>query len=139
VLWLNVVAGLFRLYATSIPEVSRRSARNLAAEPNWLTLLPYSLYDSAGAQDHRVRIVPPVRASRGTNQISAMRGIAGIWQLDSQKVERTTIERFIGALAHRGLDGEAVLIGDEGRLGLRASPACDSGPKRCGVTNRCGH
>src|ERR1039457_2957483 len=47
-----------------------------------------------------------------------MGGIAGIWQLDGQKVERTTIERFIGALAHRGPDGEGVLIEDEGRLAL---------------------
>jgi asparagine synthase (glutamine-hydrolysing) len=47
-----------------------------------------------------------------------MCGIAGIWQLDGQKVERTTIERFIGALAHRGPDGEGVLSDDEGRLAL---------------------
>jgi asparagine synthase (glutamine-hydrolysing) len=47
-----------------------------------------------------------------------MCGIAGIWQLDGQKVERSTVERFIGALAHRGPDGEGVLIGDEGRLAL---------------------
>jgi asparagine synthase (glutamine-hydrolysing) len=47
-----------------------------------------------------------------------MCGIAGIWQLDGQKVERTTVERFIGALAHRGPDGEGVLNEDEGRLAL---------------------
>lgn len=47
-----------------------------------------------------------------------MCGIAGIWQLDGQKVKRTTIERFIGALAHRGPDGEGVLNDDEGRLAL---------------------
>ncbi len=47
-----------------------------------------------------------------------MCGIAGIWQLDGQKVERSTIERFIGALAHRGPDGEGVLTEDEGRLAL---------------------
>ena len=45
-----------------------------------------------------------------------MCGIAGIWQLDGQQVERATIERFIRALAHRGPDGEGVLVGDEGRL-----------------------
>ena len=47
-----------------------------------------------------------------------MCGIAGIWQLDGQKVERTTIERFIGALAHRGPDGKGMLNDDEGRLAL---------------------
>jgi asparagine synthase (glutamine-hydrolysing) len=47
-----------------------------------------------------------------------MCGIAGIWQLDGQKVKRTTIKRFIGALAHRGPDGEGVLSDDEGRLTL---------------------
>jgi asparagine synthase (glutamine-hydrolysing) len=47
-----------------------------------------------------------------------MCGIAGIWQLDGQRVERTTIERFISALAHRGPDGEGVLKEDEGRLAL---------------------
>ena len=47
-----------------------------------------------------------------------MCGIAGIWQLDGQKVERNTIERFIGALAHRGPDGEGMLNEDEGRLAL---------------------
>ena len=47
-----------------------------------------------------------------------MCGIAGIWQLDGQKVDPTTIERFIGALAHRGPDGEGVLNEDEGRLAL---------------------
>jgi len=35
-----------------------------------------------------------------------MCGIAGIWQLDGQKVERNTVKRFIGALAHRGPDRE---------------------------------
>ncbi len=47
-----------------------------------------------------------------------MCGIAGIWQLDGQMVEASTIRRFIGALAHRGPDGEGVLIEDGGRLGL---------------------
>jgi asparagine synthase (glutamine-hydrolysing) len=47
-----------------------------------------------------------------------MCGIAGIWQLDGRPVERATIERFIGALAHRGPDGEGVLIDDQGRLAL---------------------
>jgi asparagine synthase (glutamine-hydrolysing) len=47
-----------------------------------------------------------------------MCGIAGIWQLDGQKVERTTVERFIGALAHRGPDGEGVLVDDDGHLAL---------------------
>jgi asparagine synthase (glutamine-hydrolysing) len=47
-----------------------------------------------------------------------MCGIAGIWQLDGQRVERATIERFIRALAHRGPDGEGVLHEDDGRLAL---------------------
>ena len=47
-----------------------------------------------------------------------MCGIAGIWQLDGRPVERATVERFIGALAHRGPDGEGVLIDDQGRLAL---------------------
>ena len=47
-----------------------------------------------------------------------MCGIAGIWQLDGQKVEYATIERFIGALTHRGPDGEGILHNDEGRLAL---------------------
>lgn len=47
-----------------------------------------------------------------------MCGIAGIWHLDSQPVERATIERFIRALAHRGPDGEGVVAGDEGCLAL---------------------
>jgi asparagine synthase (glutamine-hydrolysing) len=45
-------------------------------------------------------------------------GIAGIWQLDGQKIQYPTIERFIGALAHRGPDGQSVLIDDEGCLAL---------------------
>ena len=47
-----------------------------------------------------------------------MCGIAGIWQVDGQKVERRTIERFISALAHRGPDGQGVVIEDDGRLAL---------------------
>ena len=47
-----------------------------------------------------------------------MCGIAGIWELEGRKVERSTIRRFIAALAHRGPDGEGVLVADEGRLGL---------------------
>jgi asparagine synthase (glutamine-hydrolysing) len=47
-----------------------------------------------------------------------MCGIAGIWQLDGQRVERATIERFIGALAHRGPDGKGVLSEGEGSLAL---------------------
>lgn len=47
-----------------------------------------------------------------------MCGIAGIWQLDGQQVARATIDRFIGALTHRGPDGEGVLSEDEGRLAL---------------------
>ena len=47
-----------------------------------------------------------------------MCGIAGIWQLDGQKVESQTIERFIGALAHRGPDGQGVVIADDGCLAL---------------------
>jgi len=45
-------------------------------------------------------------------------GIAGIWQLDGRHVEHATIERFIAALAHRGPDGQGVLIDDAGRLAL---------------------
>ena len=47
-----------------------------------------------------------------------MCGIAGIWQLDGERIELTTAQRFIGALAHRGPDGEGVLIEDEGGLAL---------------------
>ena len=47
-----------------------------------------------------------------------MCGIAGIWQRDGQRIERATAERFIGALAHRGPDGERVLIEDDGSLAL---------------------
>ena len=47
-----------------------------------------------------------------------MCGIAGIWQLDDRKVEHDTIRRFIGALAHRGPDGEGVLLDDHDRLAL---------------------
>lgn len=47
-----------------------------------------------------------------------MCGIAGIWQLDGRPVERTTIERFLAALAHRGPDGEGILLADDGRLAL---------------------
>jgi asparagine synthase (glutamine-hydrolysing) len=47
-----------------------------------------------------------------------MCGISGIWQLDDRKVERRTAERFIAALAHRGPDGQATIIDDEGRLAL---------------------
>src|ERR1700693_331349 len=47
-----------------------------------------------------------------------MCGIVGIWELDGRKVERSTIRRFIAALAHRGPDGEGVLVADEGCLGL---------------------
>ena len=47
-----------------------------------------------------------------------MCGIAGIWQLDGQPVARETIASFIGALAHRGPDGEAVVMDDDRRLAL---------------------
>jgi len=47
-----------------------------------------------------------------------MCGIAGIWQLDGRPVEIATIERFAAALAHRGPDGEGVVLADEGRLAL---------------------
>ena len=47
-----------------------------------------------------------------------MCGIAGIWQLDGRRVEPEIIGRFVGALAHRGPDGEGVAIEDDGRLGL---------------------
>jgi asparagine synthase (glutamine-hydrolysing) len=47
-----------------------------------------------------------------------MCGIAGIWQLDGRPVQPSTIERFIGSLAHRGPDGQGVLIEDNGRLAL---------------------
>ncbi|HYB70304.1 MAG TPA: asparagine synthase (glutamine-hydrolyzing) [Candidatus Bathyarchaeia archaeon] len=47
-----------------------------------------------------------------------MCGIAGIWQLDGQPLEVATVERFIGALAHRGPDGQGVLLADAGRLAL---------------------
>jgi asparagine synthase (glutamine-hydrolysing) len=47
-----------------------------------------------------------------------MSGIAGIWQLDGSKVELPSVERFIGAIAHRGPDGQSVLIDDDGSLAL---------------------
>ena len=47
-----------------------------------------------------------------------MGGIAGIWQIDGQPVDRTTAERFISALAHRGPDGQGVVMENEGRLAL---------------------
>src|SRR3954453_3076901 len=47
-----------------------------------------------------------------------MLGIAGIYQLDDRAVRRETIERFIGALAHRGPDGQAVVLEDHGRVAL---------------------
>ena len=47
-----------------------------------------------------------------------MCGIAGIWQLDGQRVERGTIDRFVGSLVHRGPDGQGVLVQDAGRLAL---------------------
>ena len=64
-----------------------------------------------------------------------MCGIAGIWQLDGRPVERATIERFVAALAHRGPDGEGILLADDGRLAptdsddhrLRADHAAPSG------------
>ena len=47
-----------------------------------------------------------------------MAGVAGIWRLDGQRVESTTAERFIGALAHRGPDGQSVLFEDDRSLAL---------------------
>lgn len=47
-----------------------------------------------------------------------MAAIAGIWQLDGQKIELPTAEGFIGSLAHRGADSQGVLIEDDGRLAL---------------------
>jgi asparagine synthase (glutamine-hydrolysing) len=47
-----------------------------------------------------------------------MCGIAGIVQLDDQRIGRATIERFIGALAHRGPDGQAVALEDDDRVAL---------------------
>ena len=47
-----------------------------------------------------------------------MCGIAGIVQLDDQRVSRATITRFIGALPHRGPDGEAVVLEDDERVAL---------------------
>lgn len=47
-----------------------------------------------------------------------MCGIAGIWNVDGPPVERPTIDRFAASLAHRGPDGEGVVLEDEGRLAL---------------------
>ena len=47
-----------------------------------------------------------------------MCGIAGIWQRDGRPIERLTIDRFIRALAHRGPDGQGVLVDDGGSLAL---------------------
>lgn len=38
--------------------------------------------------------------------------------MDGQRIERATIERFIRALAHRGPDGEGILLEDEGSLAI---------------------
>jgi asparagine synthase (glutamine-hydrolysing) len=47
-----------------------------------------------------------------------MCGIAGILELDDRRVERATIERFVGALAHRGPDGQDVVLEHGGRFAL---------------------
>ena len=47
-----------------------------------------------------------------------MCGIAGIFQLDDERVGRATIERFIGALTHRGPDGQGVVLEDHDRVAL---------------------
>jgi len=47
-----------------------------------------------------------------------MCGIAGIWQFDDQQVKRETIQRFTGALGHRGPDGQGFFTDDNGRLAL---------------------
>jgi asparagine synthase (glutamine-hydrolysing) len=47
-----------------------------------------------------------------------MCGIAGIWNLKGAPVERPAIVRFVASLAHRGPDGEGVLIDDGGSLAL---------------------
>jgi asparagine synthase (glutamine-hydrolysing) len=50
-----------------------------------------------------------------------MCGIAGIVQLDDRRIDRASIERFVGALAHRGPDGQTVVLedGDRAALGHR--------------------
>src|SRR5262245_43874482 len=47
-----------------------------------------------------------------------MCGIAGIWRFDERTIERETVQRFIGALRHRGPDGEGVAFDDDNRLAL---------------------
>jgi len=47
-----------------------------------------------------------------------MCGIAGIWHLNGPPVQRAAVDRFIGALAHRGPDGQGVVMEDGGRLAL---------------------
>jgi asparagine synthase (glutamine-hydrolysing) len=47
-----------------------------------------------------------------------MGGIAGIWQVDGQTVQRATAERFIVALAHRGPDTQGLLLEDDGCLAV---------------------
>jgi asparagine synthase (glutamine-hydrolysing) len=47
-----------------------------------------------------------------------MGGIAGIWQVDGQAIDRTTAERFIAAMAHRGPDAQGLLLDDSERLAL---------------------
>jgi asparagine synthase (glutamine-hydrolysing) len=47
-----------------------------------------------------------------------MCGIAGIWELDNTRIERGTIERFVGALAHRGPDGQRVALEHDDRVAL---------------------
>jgi asparagine synthase (glutamine-hydrolysing) len=47
-----------------------------------------------------------------------MCGIAGIFQLDDQAVDRVTIERFTSSLAHRGPDGQDVVLEHDGRVAL---------------------
>jgi asparagine synthase (glutamine-hydrolysing) len=45
-----------------------------------------------------------------------MSGIVGIWNLDEKPVEREVLARMSGTMAHRGLDGEEMLI--KGPVGL---------------------
>ena len=60
-----------------------------------------------------------------------MCGIAGIWQPDGPPVGPATIARFGATLAHRGPDGEGVVLADDGRLGLahRRLAILDRGPE----------
>ena len=53
-----------------------------------------------------------------------MCGVTGLWQLDGAPVERSVLQAMTDAIAHRGPDGEGLLVA--GSLGLGQFSAGDS-------------